>query len=299
MTKVEIKECPICSETSHEHFMYVTDHSISKEDFKLKKCQGCDLIFTFNPPSEKAAGPYYKSEDYISHSDTNKDLISKLYKIARGFMLGIKERMIKQYAPGKKVLDYGAGTGFFMNHLKELNYEVNGVEIDPDARNFGIKNFGLNVGSPDDLFADHKSGRYDAISLWHVLEHLYDPLKYLHKFNSLLNKDGALFLALPNLESQDAKIFKDKWAAYDVPRHLWHFSPKTLAAMAKKAGFDVVKHRRLPFDPFYNCLLSARYEKQFFSIFKGLLVGFGSYVLSLFSVKQGSSIVYILKKSKT
>jgi 2-polyprenyl-3-methyl-5-hydroxy-6-metoxy-1,4-benzoquinol methylase len=294
--RTHLTQCPICKSASISLFKEIKDHSISKEQFTLKRCNSCDFVFTSNPPQESQAGPYYQSEDYISHSNTNKDLISKVYKIVRSFMFGVKERMIHSYSSGKRVLDYGSGTGFFLNYLKEKGYQVQGVEIDDKARNFAKTNFGLSVHTPNELLSSTQTEQFDAISLWHVLEHLYDPLKYLQKFNTLLTQKGVLIIAVPNLQSFDAQYFKTYWAAYDVPRHLWHFSPSTLAHLAGQAGFDCVTHKRLPFDPFYNALLSAKYQGGLFWMPKGFILGLISFLQSLVDIKRSSSVVYILKK---
>jgi len=296
MSRLAFSNCPICDSNNLKPYLEVKDHSISKEVFSLKQCTQCSFVFTSNPPVESQAGSYYKSEQYISHSNTSKGAINKLYKIARGLMLSVKKGIVAQYSSGKKLLDYGTGTGFFMQYMKAKGYAVRGVELDDDARNFGIQTHGLNIGTPEELLHSEEEKILDAITLWHVLEHLYDPKKYLQKFHELLSDQGTLFLALPNYDCLDGKVYASHWAGYDLPRHLWHFNPKTVREIAVRTGFKVVALKRLPFDPMYIAMLSAKYKGQFLSFIVGAVVGLISLLNSFLNIEKSSSIVYVLKK---
>lgn len=277
--------------------MPVDDHSISKEHFNLCRCNDCSFIFTQDVPTEHNAGPYYKSEDYISHSNTKKGLVNKLYHIVREHMLSKKHQLIASLEKGKTILDVGTGTGYFLNYMKQKGYETLGVEIDADARAYGQKEFGLDIRSPKELKDGQIKNKFHTISLWHVLEHLYAPETYMQHFHKILEDNGHLIIALPNADSYDALHYKSYWAAFDVPRHLWHFTPKTLEKLANDNGFKLEKMKDLPFDPFYNAMLSEQYKNNAFALISGGFVGLTSLLKGKMNVAKSSSVIYILKKS--
>jgi 2-polyprenyl-3-methyl-5-hydroxy-6-metoxy-1,4-benzoquinol methylase len=242
-------------------------------------------------------GQYYQSEDYISHSNTKEGFINKAYHFVRKIMLSRKYNLIKNLYKGKDILDIGCGTGYFLDFMKRKQYLTLGVEADMKARAHGIKEFGLNILPPDDLFNGSIKNKFGIISLWHVLEHLYNPEKYMKAIRELLKDDGHLIIAVPNCSSYDAEVYKNYWAGYDVPRHLWHFTPETIDLFVKKLGFKIVELKRLPFDPFYVALLSEKYKESGLGFIKGGLIGLMSLVKSFFNVRKSSSIIYILKKT--
>lgn len=296
MSIIKYQNCPICESSEIQQQFDIKDHSISKEDFSIAKCGSCGFVFTDNVPSEDVIGPYYKSEDYISHSDTQKGITSKLYHWARKMMLRKKRRLISKLSDGKRLLDVGAGTGYFPNQMTEAGFQVVGVEVDDDTRKYAVDKFGLNLHASVDEVKTAVTEQFDFITLWHVMEHLYGPKEYMAKFSSLLKDNGHLVIAVPNCDSYDARKYKDKWAAYDVPIHLWHFTPKSMKEMSKRCGFEVVKMKQLPFDPFYISILSEKYKGGSLGLIKGMWTGFISFIKGSSSVEQASSVVYVLKK---
>lgn len=296
MENASEQKCIVCGSKESSRFLDCTDNFVTHEDFRINVCNGCGFRYTADAPSQEEIGRYYKSEDYISHSDTDKGLINKLYHVVRNIMLGRKCRLICDYANGKKLLDIGCGTGYFLNYMKSREFECEGIEIDESARNFGVKNFGLTVNSPEALFERSSDETFDVITLWHVLEHLYGPDNYMRKIYSLLKKDGLLLIALPNCSSFDAAHYGKMWAAYDVPRHLWHFTPDSLERYLDKFGFALVKIRRLPFDAYYNSMMSAKYAGSKCSLLSGFFNGLRSNCVSLFRPEKTSSVIYIIRK---
>lgn len=291
------RHCVVCNGEEFEAKMHLTDHSITKEKFDLYNCLKCGFVFTENAPSEVNAGQYYKSEEYISHSDTNKGIVAKLYHFVRKIMLGRKYRLINSLTDDKCILDVGCGTGYFLDYMKQKEYQTLGVEVDEDAREYGKNKFQLEILPPKELSSIKE--KFGVITLWHVLEHLYSPNEYLNTLKSLLKDENAyLVIALPNYQSFDGAHYKTFWAGYDVPRHLWHFSPKTLEMLAQKNGLEVVKMKRLPFDSFYNSMLSEKYKGSKFSVLKGGMIGGVALLQSLFNIRKSSSIIYVLKKQK-
>ena len=230
--------CPLCNSDKISLQFICTDHFISKETFQVYKCGECGFEFTQDYPEENDIGKYYESEEYISHSNTSKGISNKLYRIARNIMLH-RKLDITRGASGLdtgRLIDIGSGTGYFADTMKRAGWDVTGIEINDRARNFSKSMFGLDVSGPDDISA-MESGSVDCITLWHVLEHFHDPNKFAREVLRLLKPDGVCIIALPNSSSYDAKNYGKFWAAYDVPRHLWHFNPSTFSRFAEKTGF--------------------------------------------------------------
>ncbi len=294
MNPIRYDHCPLCQSGDLSFFLNTSDFMLSKEAYGLWKCASCGFIFTQNAPGPEEIGKYYQSHDYISHSDTKQGLMNRLYHMARSFMLGEKYRMVRRVAKGKALLDIGTGTGYFPNYMKQKGYRAMGVEVDPKAREFAEKEFGLKVFSPGDFISKKIQGKFDAITLWHVLEHVHDLHPYMERMKDYLEPDGALIIALPNCTSLDARHYRDYWAGYDVPRHLWHFTPSTLKYLAEKHGFQVNKMKRLPLDPFYNAMLSEKYKGNKLYLLSGMIIGKLAFLESLFRPERSSSLVYFL-----
>ena len=298
MEVINYTECPICKSKNIALNLKSKDYFFTQESFDIYKCNSCIFLFTQGIPVEKEIGKYYKSEDYVSHSDNSKGLFNKLYHISRSYMLNYKKGIIEKFTKNKpsNLLDIGSGTGYFINNMQKNNWKVFGIEISDDAREYSKKNFNLNVENTDYLFTD-KLKNIDVITMWHVLEHVQDLDKYLKRLHELLNDYGWLFLALPNPNSFDAKYYKEFWGAYDVPRHLWHFTPETINNLIEKYNFKIVAKKKLPLDAFYVSILSSRYKGAAIPMISGMFVGFISYLKSLFCVGNCSSVIYVLKKS--
>ena len=296
MSEIHTNHCTACLSSDTNFYLNIKDHSISGEDFIINECNNCGFRFTSNPPEEIACGKYYQSENYISHSDTKTGLISKVYHWVRNVMLGRKYHLLQSLDANRNLLDVGSGTGYFPDFMQKKGYNVIGIEVDDTARNYSISKFGLNVLSPNQLKNKELKSTFGFITLWHVLEHLYNPDEYMSLFSELLDANGYLIIAVPNHQSHDAKTYKDFWAAYDVPRHLWHFSPKSLEVFAERNGFKLIKKELMPFDPFYNSLLSEKYKAGILQFISGLFTGLIALIKGYLNVDHASSIIYILQK---
>ncbi|MBL6730908.1 MAG: class I SAM-dependent methyltransferase [Bacteroidia bacterium] len=294
--RYSINLCPICNHSSFKHFLNVPDWLVSKEVFELKQCEKCQFVFTANAPLESEAGPYYNSEEYVEHSDTSSGLIYSIYHVARRVMLNFKYLKIKRLRTGKKLLDVGSGSGYFMNFMKKKGYEVTGVEISEKAANLCENNFGIKAHSPTEFVQGKLDTNYNIISLWHVFEHVYDYDTYFELFSKSLDEKGYLILALPNNDSPDAKMYQEFWGGYDTPRHIWHFTPKTIELFADKRGFKIVKKHRMPLDPFFNAMIGDSYKEKFTFLPITFLKGLYSYIVSLLNIEKSSSIIYIFQK---
>jgi 2-polyprenyl-3-methyl-5-hydroxy-6-metoxy-1,4-benzoquinol methylase len=289
--------CPWCASNRLETQFETIDRSGSGEVFPIVQCLDCDFVFTQKVPTADFIGPYYDFDEYISHSDSKISIIDKVYHWVRERMLKRKYNLIKKHHDGdsSRILDYGSGTGYFLNFMQTMGWDVTGVEINEHARKVAKDKFGLQLNPPE-LF-NQLNGPFEVISLWHVLEHLYDFTDKLQEFYQKLSPGGLLILALPNHTSMDAQWLKQDWAAYDTPRHLWHFAPKNIKQMAAKYGFQYEANYAMPFDAYYVAILSNQLKrKNFISLVKGGLLGLLSNINCTFNTEKASSIIYILKK---
>jgi len=298
VSTIHYQQCPCCGSSSIQHQLIAKDYTVSNLDFSIWHCQNCSCRFTQDIPIQSEIGAFYQSENYVSHSDTQKGFINKVYHIVRNITLQSKRKIVQQYT-GKKsgsLLDVGAGTGAFSTEMKNYNWQVTGLEPDETARKVAFEKFKLALQSPEQLFqlAAHS---YDAITMWHVLEHVHDLHGYLEQFQKITKADGKLFIAVPNYTSKDAAHYQSFWAAYDVPRHLYHFSPKSIDVLAQQHGFVVEKHLPMWFDSVYVSMLSEQYKNGGKgNVIAAILQGFVSNLFSLLNVKKCSSIIYILRK---
>ncbi len=291
------KNCPVCQSNQVQFVFDCTDHSITYEVFAIWECLHCQLRYTLPVPSESEIGRYYDSEKYISHSDTSIGLINKLYKLVRNITLSEKRRIV-QRATGittGQLLDVGAGTGAFLYEMKEAGWQVNGIEPDEGARKRALDNYHVQLEATPHLF-NLPSESFDAITLWHVLEHVEDLEKYLAQLKTLLKPNGVLFIAVPNYTSTDGKHYGKFWAAYDVPRHLYHFAPKSMDTLANQSGFQVIYKRAMWFDAYYIAMLSEKYKRGRPALITALFHGIWCSLTTVFNRERSSSLIYFLKK---
>lgn len=297
MAVFNINQCPVCGSNQFKPFITCTDFFVSGGQFEIRECTGCGFKFTANAEDEENIGKYYQSEEYISHSNTSKGLVNAVYHQVRNYMLGRKRRLVEK-ATGLKsgqILDVGTGTGFFLNEMKTHGWQVTGTEKSADARDFAQNELGLEIEEPEQLSRlDNKS--FDAITLWHVLEHIHRLDENMEAFARLLKPEGKLIIAVPNHTSYDARHYKQYWAAWDVPRHLWHFGPEQMKQFGEKYGFRLQSLHTMPFDSFYVSLLSEKYKKSKFALFNGLMHGKISWLKSLVNKEKCSSVIYLFGK---
>lgn len=271
-------------------FFNTRDFSVTGEDFQLLINEELDMLITHPQPQD--LDRYYASENYISHTDSKKGLINILYQKIKKYNLQRKVKLIDSLAQGNKtLLDVGAGTGDFLVVARERGWTIHGVEPNTTAK----------VRAADkriDLDADLQSlppKKYQVITLWHVLEHLPNLDMQIEKLSSLLEDSGTLIIAVPNFKSYDAKYYKNFWAAFDVPRHLWHFSRTSIKKLFFEHSLNVVQTRPMVFDAFYVSLLSEKYKSGKQNFLRAFLIGLRSNILAYRS-KEYSSIIYMLQK---
>jgi len=297
MNHIHYTHCPVCNSSEINPLLTAKDHSVSKEEFVIWQCNVCTLRFTQDVPDEDSIGPYYQSQDYISHSNTDKGLMNKLYQKVRKYTLEQKAGLIINYTkPKGKILDIGAGIGAFLSVMKEKGWEIKGIEPDETARKNAQQLFNLSLDQPSAL-EELQPASYDAVTLWHVLEHVHQLHSYVEHLKNLLTDKGKIFIAVPNYTSLDAAAYRNYWAAYDVPRHLYHFTPKAIENLVSQHGLKLTAKKPMWFDSFYISLLSSKYHKGSTSWLGAGWNGFRSNVTALFNNDRCSSIIYIIEKA--
>ncbi len=267
------------------------------ETFTVAECNQCTHRFTQDVPGPSSISPYYKSEDYISHTDTSKGFINSLYQSVRKRTVRQKRKLVEKVTGVIKgvLLDVGSGTGAFANEMKRNGWDVTGLEPDEDARKVAKESFDIEL-SDTSHFYQLPDNSFDAITFWHVLEHVHDLQGYLAKLKTLLKREGKLFIAVPNYTSKDASIYEEYWAAYDVPRHLYHFSPQSMKVLIEKHGMKLLQCKPMWYDSFYVSMLSSKYKKGRTNLITAFFNGLRSNSKALGDVKKCSSVIYIIGK---
>jgi len=272
----------------------VKDHTVSNEKFELKHWPEYDMLVTHPQPSEETLASYYESEDYISHTDSKASVTDKLYQSVKTVMLKKKLKLLSTYHPEKgTLLDIGSGTGDFLNSAQDDGWIVSGYEPHEKAKSLAVKK-GVSI---DDNLKTLPKNNFDVITMWHVLEHIPNLFEHIELVKTLLKDSGTLIIAVPNYKSQDAKHYQKFWAAYDVPRHLWHFSATGISKLFSDFGF-IKKHQHpMIFDAYYVSLLSEKYKQSLLSFLMAIFNGFWSNLKAV-STKEYSSLIYVFQKSK-
>ncbi|PQJ75530.1 class I SAM-dependent methyltransferase [Polaribacter gangjinensis] len=274
-----------------EPFLQCKDHTVSQELYDVKRNKTYDMLVTY--PVPKKLEDYYKSENYISHTDSKKSFFDKIYQFVKNFTVKKKVDLINSFGfENKTILDIGAGTGDFLKVCLQNNWNVFGTEPNQQAREVAVKK-GILL---HENVADFSNQKFDVITLWHVLEHVENLSEFISQLNNLLSENGKLIIAVPNYKSDDAKYYREFWAAFDVPRHLWHFSQQSISKIFTTENFIVEKTLPMKFDSFYVSMLSEKYKKGKMNFLNGFWRGFVSNWKAR-STSEYSSLIYIIKKS--
>lgn len=294
--QIHFQSCPVCGSAAIQNALFAMDYTVSGETFRIDECRSCTLRFTQDSPGGERRLHYYKSENYISHTNTSKGLINRLYQVIRKRTMDAKRKLVEK-ASGLRngiLLDVGSGTGTFVNTMQEHGWQVTGLEPDADARTVAGKNYNLQLLKENEIYSlpNHS---FDVITLWHVLEHVEGLAPLMQQLRLLLNDKGSIFIAVPNYTSSDASVYKKFWAAYDVPRHLYHFSPESMKVLVEKNGMKIVNYRPMWYDSFYISLLSSKYKNKTTRWVAALWYGMVSNIKALFNVKKCSSVIYVIR----
>lgn len=299
---IHYTSCPVCGSQAIHLQLTARDHTVSQKEFPIWHCNSCTARFTQDVPEAEAIGEYYASEDYVSHSDTRKGLINSLYHLVRKQTLQSKRRLIINET-GKlkgKILDIGCGTGAFLHHMAAADWAVTGLEPDKKAREKAAALYQLEPLDPGNLYTLHPAS-FDAITMWHVLEHVHDLHGYLERLSLLLAPGGKIFIAVPNYSSRDAVIYGKFWAAYDVPRHLYHFTPRSMEQLlgsyrltAGEQRLKLLGCKPMWFDSYYVSMLSEKYKNGRGNILRAAWNGLLSNRFAGRDRKKCSSVIYVI-----
>ena len=294
-----LKDCPVCHASSFSNYLNVEDYTVSHKEFTIQQCNSCYFLFTNPRPPEEEIGQYYQSEEYISHHDESKNLMSKVYTSVRDYTIGGKVKMINELSEKKgTLLDVGCGTGNFIQACKEAGWQVAATEPDHGARSVAVKRVGQPIfDTINSLELEGKS--FDIITLWHVLEHVHLLNETVGWLTKHLNSNGKIVIAVPNPQSHDAEKYGRFWAAYDVPRHLYHFTKTTMKKLMGYHGLQVVQILPMWFDSFYVGMLSTKYKNKGINIFDSIKTGIVSNLKGRSAKPEAintSSLIYIITK---
>jgi len=291
-----LSNCPICKSIRYKPNLTCLDHTVSRETFQIVTCESCGFKFTNPRPYAVDLGKYYRSEDYVSHSNTNKGFINSTYQVVRKYTLFKKLQLISKHFKTGNILDIGCGTGEFLNICKNAKWKTFGIEPDSDARNMAINNYGLDVRDELDLNS-FEDASFDIISMWHVLEHVPELNERILEIKRLIKPNGVVIIAVPNCSSLDAKIYNDNWAAYDLPRHLYHFTPDDIEALFQIHHMKVFSVLPMIFDSFYVSMLSEKIKTGKINILRSTWNGFRSNISAIKSGNKYSSQIYLIRKA--
>jgi 2-polyprenyl-3-methyl-5-hydroxy-6-metoxy-1,4-benzoquinol methylase len=289
--------CPFCQSGNIQQKFSVKDYTVTGEHFMIFQCNQCSAAFTQDIPDQESIGAYYASETYISHSNTQEGFINRIYHMVRKNTLVSKRKLLQSFTSKDTgtVLDIGCGTGAFLHTMQEAGWQITGLEPDETARKNAQKFFNIDPLPSPELFT-LPLHHYDAITMWHVLEHVHSLHEYIDRIKNLLSQDGRLIVAVPNYTSGDAAQYQQFWAAYDVPRHLYHFSPASMKQLMKQHGLEVIATKPMWFDSFYVSMLSEQYRNGKGNIVGAFIAGLVSNLKTLFDKEKCSSVIYIIKK---
>ncbi len=294
---INYTNCPVCSSTNIAPQLTAKDYTVSQKEFVVWHCNNCTVRFTQDVPEQNAIGAFYQSDNYISHSDTKKGFINTLYHTVRNHTLNKKRQLIINEVGMTKgeLLDIGCGTGAFLNTMKTAGWGITGLEPDFTARKKAEDLYGIHPMEPEKLF-ELKPASYHAITMWHVLEHVHELHAYIKQLETLLAPSGKIFIAVPNYTSKDAGTYQEHWAAYDVPRHLYHFSPAAMEQLVAKHNLKITAIKPMWYDSFYVSMLSEKYKNGKGNIIKAFFNGFVSNVKAMADKTACSSVIYVISK---
>lgn len=231
--EMEYINCNICGSKEYKNFKKIND-------YQIVKCSQCGLVYLNPRPIQQEINKEYSAEYHIERllrkePKTIKEIEEEINK-----NIGRAEEIVSQFGNKGKLLDIGCSAGFFIACLRRYGWDVKGIDISEWATEFAREKLKLNVftGMVEDIQFNKK---FDIITMYHILEHLPNPIGSLKKVSEIIADDGVLIIKGPNLSSFDRAWHGEKWRRYDLPLHLYHFTPNTYQMILKRAGFSIQK----------------------------------------------------------
>ncbi len=221
--------CPVCGDADHAVLF------MSANGYPIVRCHACGVAFT----DDREAPP--PATLYPAFSQT-KSGVQEAVRSALAVFLRQREAFVREVAPQGRLLDYGCGSGAFARWMRRGGYEVVGLE--PFSLGDPLEEPGLLLVRESLESASRHLGTFDVITLWHVLEHLKNPVEVLKQLGAMLRPGGRIIVSVPNFGSMQSKIFKGAWFHLDPPRHLIHFDARTLRTCFAKAGLAAAEEKR-------------------------------------------------------
>jgi 2-polyprenyl-3-methyl-5-hydroxy-6-metoxy-1,4-benzoquinol methylase len=291
-----LSSCPVCGIKIFTLFLKSNDYFLTNEEFSIMICASCGMKFVNPRPDPNEIRKYYESSDYVSHGG-QKNALNYIYKNVRKYSIKKKYKLVKEHAKSKKLLDIGCGTGEFIFFCKQMGFDVQGIEPGEKPRSFAKAKYHVDV--EDETYLDKiVIAEFDIITMWHVLEHVHKLHERMNKMREILKPGGTLIIAIPNNNSWDACYYGKFWAAYDLPRHLYHFSVETMKILANVHQFKVDEIIPMKLDAFYISFLSEKYARGKQNYFKAFINGIRSNNFARKNEKNYSSLIFILKKAE-
>lgn len=311
--KLERTVCPACGSERHRLLLRAPDRFNPDQGrpYQIVACSVCAFVYLNPRPKRAYIGGFYVEDGYQPHLSLRGQggLLDRVYAAVRQYMLGWKRRKIERFVARGRLLDIGCGTGEFLGEMQRHGWDVEGLERDASAAEYATRTFGVPVTAEDFLSAEHGRDNFHVVTLWHALEHLYEPLNVLRKVRDVLRRDGLVLVAAPNLRSLDGRFYGPHWVALDAPRHVQHFHRESMAQLCEASGLELFEWRQMPFDVFYNCLLSERLAARgrrgldlLPFLLRGMVVAAVSWVCGSWVLprryRNGSSMLYFIKPAK-
>jgi len=228
----DTSECVVCGNKQVVPCLAAPDRFHGRSQlYQLARCTSCSLVWLENPPCAAEMDQHY-GPDYDRKIAAAGETSPSRWRDRR--------KVLTQYKQGGALLDLGCSSGSFLETLKGKAWDLYGIEMSTESARRAKARCGANVFVGDILDAPFKPGSFDAITCFHVFEHLYRPLEVLRKVAEWLRPGGIFYVLVPNIDSAGRRVFRSYWYALELPRHLYHFSPKSLSRLANSVGLEEV-----------------------------------------------------------